>query len=865
MPIEQISLLLERADAFATFAGALEQAKRGRGCVVLVAGEAGIGKTALVGRFVELCGSQVRVLTAGCQALQTPRPFGPLVDVADRLPARIARAMHAGEPYSGLFPDFLAWARAAPTVIVLEDLHWADAATLDLVRYVSRRMESAPVLLMLTYRDDELALEHQLRHVLAGLPRDVTRRMALAPLSEDAVMQLARSAGRSGQGVHRVSGGNPFFVTELLACDEGAVPASVRDAVLARVGALEPAARAVAQWVSVAPLEMEPALLEELAAPQAGAIDQCEARGVLLDVAGALRFRHELARNCVERSLPADQRSRMHAAMFAALGRRADADRLLARRVHHAQQAGLVDAVVELAPRAARAAAAASAHRDATALYALALRHADRFARPALLEVLEAQAGECGLVQALEEAAAVREQALALHRESGDLRAQGWNLTRLATLRMTQAEALDYSTEAVALLERLAPGRELAWACVDRAAVLTVRSRATEALEWGRRGLALAEKVGEAEVLAHALNICGSVELSIEYSESALAKLERSLALAQANGLPHKVGLAYLNLAGMALVNHDYERLLAYAERGLVFAAGRDFDFVVAGLHLRRMFAWFDLGRWGEVAEELDRLDAMPALLPRERNTVRLWRARMQALTGLANDAALWRELLALGIAAQTELRPAAVATLCAEAAWLRDDATTAERIVADALPPAIASGEPALVGDLLAWLRRVGAGTPTLDADIALHYRLELAGDWQGAADARQRLGCVYERALVLLGGDEAALHAALEIFTSLRAQPLADIARRRLRERGVRGLRRGPYEGARNDPLGLTRRERQVFDLVLAGHSNAEIAGRLHRSERTVEHHVAGIFDKLGVTSRAQLRPYGAAALEK
>jgi DNA-binding CsgD family transcriptional regulator len=860
--VERDSSLLERADALAALTGALRTAQSGHGTVVVVAGEAGIGKTALVSHFAAQSAAKMRQLIAGCEALQTPRPFGPIVDVAERLPGRIARAMHAGEPYSGLFPDFLAWAREAPTLLVLEDLHWADGATLDLVRYVSRRIESAPVLLVVTYRYDEIALEHPLRQVLSGLPRESTRRIALAPLSEGAVTQLAHNAGRTNDDLHRITGGNPFFVTELLACDTGVVPASVRDAVLARVGALPPAAREVALWASVVPQEIERSLLHELAQPDPLAVEQCEERGVLIDAAGALRFRHELARACVEQWLPRERHARMHAAVFDALGRRPDADRLLARRVHHAQQAGLADAVVALAPLAARAAAAASAHRDAAALYALALRYADRFERAALLEVLEARASECTLIQAVDDAVAARDQALVLHRESGDLRAQGWNLTRLATLRITHPDSLDHSIEAVRLLEQLPPGRELAWACADKAALLTVRGKATDALEWGRRSLALAEKIGEPEVLAHALNICGAVELSLEYSEKALAKLERSLTLAEENGLPHKVGLAYLNLAGMALFNHDYERLLAYADRGLAFAAGRDLDFIVAALHLRRSFGWFDLGRWRDVEEEFDRLDAMPTLLPRERNTVRIWRTRLRALMGRGNDAAEWSELLVLGNTSQSELRPAAVAAICAEAAWLRGDIAAVERIVGDALPAALASGEPWMLGELLAWLPRAGAPVPSVDIEIADMYRYELAGDWQPAADGWERLGCTYERAIVLLAGDETALRTALDIFMTLRAAPLADMARRRLRQRGVRGLRRGPYQGARNDPLGLTPREREVLNLVVLGHSNAAIAGRLHRSERTIEHHIAGIFDKLGVTSRAQLRAYCAAA---
>ena len=132
------------------------------------------------------------------------------------------------------------------------------------------------------------------------------------------------------------------------------------------------------------------------------------------------------------------------------------------------------------------------------------------------------------MIQALDDAAAAREQALELHRASGDLRAQGWNLSRLATLRITKPEALDYAQQAVEILEQMPPGRELASACADMAAVLTVRARAADALQWGRRALALAEQVAEPETLAYALNICGSVELSLKYEEGALAKLERS-------------------------------------------------------------------------------------------------------------------------------------------------------------------------------------------------------------------------------------------------------------------------------------------------------------------------------------------------
>ena len=144
----------------------------------------------------------------------------------------------------------------------------------------------------------------------------------------------------------------------------------------------------------------------------------------------------------------------------------------------------------------------------------------------------------------------------------------------------------------------------------------------------------------------------------------------------------------------MALVNHDYQRLLNYAEKGLTFALGRDLDFIVAAIYLRRLFGWFDVGRWRDAAEELERLDAMPAAAARAQHSALLAGA-LACAVGTTNDAAEWQELRALGTASQTEMRPASVALLCAEAAWLREDLEAAEHIITAALPQAIESGEP--------------------------------------------------------------------------------------------------------------------------------------------------------------------------
>ncbi|HEV3013036.1 MAG TPA: helix-turn-helix transcriptional regulator, partial [Actinomycetota bacterium] len=139
--------------------------------------------------------------------------------------------------------------------------------------------------------------------------------------------------------------------------------------------------------------------------------------------------------------------------------------------------------------------------------------------------------------------------------------------------------------------------------------------------------------------------------------------------------------------------------------------------------------------------------------------------------------------------------------------------------------------------------------------ADAAEPCRLQLAGEWARAAERWRELGSPYEAALALADADqEAPLRRALDELQRLDAQPAADLVARRLRELGVRRLPRGPRRATAANPAGLTARELEVLPLVEAGLRNAEIAGRLHISEKTVDHHVSAILAKLGVRSRRE-----------
>ena len=166
----------------------------------------------------------------------------------------------------------------SPTVLVIEDAHWADSATLDVLRHVARRISELPAVLILTYRDADVGLNHPLRGLLGGLAG--AERLPLRTLSAGAVTELAADSAVDADALFRLTDGNPFFVTEVLASPELSVPPTVADAVLARVGKLSPRAQAALEYLAVAPTGFEMPVLSELV-DEMTPIAEAERSGVL--------------------------------------------------------------------------------------------------------------------------------------------------------------------------------------------------------------------------------------------------------------------------------------------------------------------------------------------------------------------------------------------------------------------------------------------------------------------------------------------------------------------------------------------------------------------------------------------------------
>ena len=850
-------MLLERSDPLQALADGLAAARAGTGRLVLVGGEAGVGKTSLVREFCSQARS-VRVLHGACDALFTPSPLGPLLDVADEVGGGLAELVAEEARPHAVAAELVRELRdGKPTILVLEDVHWADEATLDVLRLLGRRVEGVPVVLVATYRDDELDLAHPLRITLGELATGAAvERLRIEPLSPQAVGKLAEAHGFDSEELYRKTGGNPFFVTEVLASGETEVPPTVRDAVIARAARLTPEARSLLEAAAVATPRLELWLLAALADGETGALDECLASGMLQPERDGLRFRHELARLALEELVPPDRKLALHRKAVLTLAQPPSGAPDLARLAHHAEAAGDGDAVLRHAPRAGDLAASLGAHREAAAQFARALRFSDAQPLELKAELLERRSYECYLTDQVEDAVAARRKALECYRATGDRRREGdslrW-LSRLLWFLGRNEEAERAAQDAVSLLERLPPGTELAMAYSNVAQLRMLADMSEEAVVWGTRAIELAERLGDVEIQAHALNNVGTAELKIA-GDRGVEKLERSLELARAAGLEEHVARACCNLAAEGVQLRSYGLANRYLVEGIDYAAEHDLDSWRLYLLAWRARSELDQGHWDDAVESAVEVMRNPRTAPITKIPALVTLGLVRVRRGDPDSSSPLSDALDIALSTGELQRLWPVAAARAESALLEGKPEAVAEATEDTLRLAVQRQAPWAIGEL-AYLRWRAGIVEELPAAAVEPYALQIAGHRRRAAEMWREIGCPYEAAIAL-GQSEAEddLRRSLDELRRLGARPAADQVARRLRERGARGVPRGPRAGTSGNPAGLTARELEVVGLVSEGMTNAEIAGRLFLSEKTVGHHVSAILRKLGARTRGE-----------
>jgi DNA-binding CsgD family transcriptional regulator/tetratricopeptide (TPR) repeat protein len=844
-----MSPLLERESELALLRETVAGAASGHGGLVLIGGEAGIGKTSLVRELRASAGPSVTFLIGGCEPLSVPVPLGPWREIAD--------AAEAADPLDAGTADRLAVARAlsetlvsrSPAVAVIEDAHWADPTTLDVLRLLVRRIEDAAIALVLTYREGEVAANADLARLLGDLAtHPAVRRISLRPLSSGAVGVLARRAGLDPGQVVSLTGGNPFLVVEAIAA-EGRLPASVRDAVLARASRLGPEARAAVEAAAVLGRRVDPAVLAEVV-PGAGlAVEEALARGVLVAEGSALGFRHELIRDATEDLIPPARRLELHRMAVAALAQRpGGADN--ARLAHHAERGGMASEACSYAVLAAADAERAGALPEVRLQAERALRLGSELAADERLELLVRHARAANFTSTrLEDAVESAQEAVSLAAALGARVQEGralvvlawalWSLDRVAEAR-TAAE------RAVAVLERTDDAAERM-----RALATLVRMEATAfdpltALEVGQPALRSARMSGLEDV---GIDLSISIGLALGHrgDPEALEVLGRAREAAERAGLPIHTVRGYVNTAFVAALLRRHELVDATVTEALARFEEQGAAIPGNAVGLYRARSLLDRGRWDE---------ALDIVTSPGRN----WAAEAPvalALEGLIASRRGERPGDELLRRARREIEPVpessrhgTIRSALIEHLWLQGEPAEARQLVHEGSGSPAASRFARSAAELALWARRLGVDADCPDGAPEPVLR-ELEGDWRAAVRSWRKLDAPYEAALAALPGDPPAAREAVGVLRTLGAQAAA---RAYARERAATGApsARGPRRSTLANPGGLTRRQQEVLEQLATGATNTAIAAALHLSERTVAHHVSAILEKLGASSR-------------
>ena len=850
--------ILERAGALEELAAAATEAASGHGSVLAITGEAGIGKTTVLRQFLARLPRGWRVLSGACDDLLTARPLGPLRDAAAGVGGRLEESLLAGRTEDVFGALIAELERLAPVLLVVEDLHWADDATLDVIAYLIRRIETLSAAVILTFRDDGSPGEHPVFGLLGTLAGYRVRRLPLSPLSPAAVEELASGTDWAGSTLHAVTAGNPFYVTETLAAPRSAeVPETVAQSVVARIRRLSPHCRRALEQLSIVPRLVEFELAESLLGDELGSLDEAEERGVVEVRADGIAFRHELARRAVQRSVPKLRRRELHQAVTRALMARPRRD--LARIVHHALQAGDSDAVCSFAPAAGRESAGAGSHRQALAHFEVALRYADRMPAAAQALVLDDYAWELYNAHRFAEATSASERSVGLLERTGDPARLGEALVRLSRHHFMQGavdQALAAADRAVDVLDSAGPAASRASAATNHASLLALAGDphvATLTLQFAKN-LALQE--GRPDLVC----LCQNYESIARADLRPAARIDlltSSLQLALDQGHHEYAARGYTNLAEMLYRYESFDELRSCLDRGLAYTTDRGFSSHAYNLRVHRALLLMRSGELAEseamlrsvIAERADpgmlRLYSTPTLARVQ--TRRGQSGTQETLAAAWNSARSHRILIGLAFAG----------TALAEWAFLNDRPDVAARTLQDWFEHAGRPGAGPVTAELLRYCRRAGVQLDGVDTpdDCPPATAAGLSGDWRRAAAAWAELGDPYEMALELAqSGLVDELLEALTVLDRLGATAAASLVRRRLKALGMRVVPRGPIGRTRSNPAGLTLRQLDVLELLAAGLTNAQIAGQLFLSVRTVDHHVSSILTKLGVQSRGE-----------
>lgn len=911
-----VSELIGRLDELSVLTDALADAAAGTGRLVLVEGDAGVGKTRLVQEFADRAArAGATVLSGGCLQLEADIPYAAFDEA---LP---------GSFFTGTVDRATEFRRVAdaitsagqPVVLLLEDLHWADASTRDLLVFLQRALRHAPVLQIGTHRSGEVGGDHPVAGMVAELARlPHAERLRLAPLNPKETTELARGLLGVEPGGEMVkvllsrAEGNPFFTEELIAAwpARGEVPQTVREVVITRLARLTEGARQLSRLASVIGRTVSHDLLAELAGLSevdiGGSVRDLIHHGQLVTAGeDGYAFRHALIREAIYADLLPGERRAAHARVARLLTARPTP---VAELAHHWDAAGEVAEALVASVLAGESSAAAFAHAEAHAHYERALRWWREAPSPAALTgldldtLLERAAAAASIASRNKRAVQLTQERLALLDPVASPENAALAYAELAHRAWASADwplARSANLRALELVPAESPSRVAIMA--HRAGLAMLSSRHRDALRFARELLPVAEAAGDSVSYARGLMVLGICLIGVGHVDDGLSYLRRHLELANSTRVPRLLGVNYANHSEALVWVDRPEEALSLVREGVARASEFGFDFYLLLIVGNQVRALAELGRWDEALDAAedptdqgaDAFTRLPVDLTRA--DVLLKRGDFPAATALLatcaevltgqDDVQFGTELSALqALSAAAEDRWADARAAMSEGLRVvlsADNQHRAARLVsvgvrveadaglADSLARAgeiLAAGEAQLSGlqaDGAVLLPRTSRFVALARAELS---RLDTPSPdaWSlvasTAAHDRHLLGYARfreaEALLVTRGSRQQATEALTEAATiagALKAAPLVTQIQA-LAERARLTLPTPAPAPAEADPFGLTAREAEVLVLVGRGRTNSEIAEELFISVKTASVHVSNILRKLGVKSRIQ-----------
>jgi predicted ATPase/DNA-binding CsgD family transcriptional regulator len=851
--------LIERDSFLSLMRTEFEKVSENEGHSILVSGEAGIGKTSLVKAFCKSLQKQYKIYQGTCDALFTPRPLGPILDIIWQMQGMDGWANTLSiSDRSALFSQFyheLANQQES-TIIVIEDIHWADEATLDFIKFFARRINRLHCLFILTYRDDEIHTHHPFRTVLGQLSPDSFTRLQLTHLSRQAVEKMSIERGYNGEDVYSISGGNPFYVNEILANYSIGVPDNIRDSVLSSFNRLDEKTKQIWEILSVLPTGLEIKFLEKMEPAYATAIHNCLDLKILIPKNGLITFKHELYRRTIENSLSPLTRMSLNKRILDMFRENFEKNVEIERIIHHAKNANENEIVVEYAPLAARQAAAVGAHIEASKLYLTAIEYYHGNDKDILLQFYESYAYECYLTNQIAEAIIYASKALNLSKEKNDIERTGncmRFLSRLWWYHGNGKKAETYASQAIQLLADQPSSSAKAMALSNMSQLKMLSYEFDECISWGEKAIAMAKELADEEILCHALNNVGTTLARVDLSrQKGTDLLKQSLEIALKKSLDEHAGRAYVNLASNAVKMKDYAFAKKVLTEGIQYCEERDIDAYTTYLLAFKARLSLEIENWNEayrIAEDLIKKEDQPPVVKIEALVV------VATVKMRRGDDALPLLLEAKEKAFETmepqRIIPAIIALL--EYEWITGKSLIEKTDLDYAITSLEFKGFIYEKSEFSFWLLKARKqklpiegfyeGYNTNNAKLAL----KASGLWK-------QLGCLYKQALTLFEGNDDNKREAIEIIDKLGAEAICEKMKFEMRASGIKKIPRGTRKSTKSNPANLTGRELDVLQLLKDDLQNKEIAAKLFISPKTVDHHISAIFFKLDVNSRTK-----------